>query len=79
VIRERSPVSVIVESPMIHLDAGHRAGVPGDIAFPKLVRTSAGRLSVAAAPLIPDKRDRLLDIPFTYWGVMPVTADDEDD
>jgi radical SAM superfamily enzyme YgiQ (UPF0313 family) len=30
-------------------------------------------------PYIPDKRDRLLDIPFRFWGVMPVTADDEDD
>ncbi|HEY4454004.1 MAG TPA: radical SAM protein [Pseudonocardiaceae bacterium] len=30
-------------------------------------------------PYIPDKRDRLLDVPFRFWGVMPVTADDEDD
>jgi hypothetical protein len=30
-------------------------------------------------PYIPDARDRLLDVPFRYWGVMPVTADDEED
>src|SRR5205823_35353 len=30
-------------------------------------------------PYIPDSRDRLLDVPFRFWGVMPVTADDETD
>lgn len=29
-------------------------------------------------PYIPDSRDRLLDTPFRFWGVMPVTARDED-
>ncbi len=29
-------------------------------------------------PYIPDARDRLLDIPFRFWGVMPVTAQDEE-
>lgn len=29
-------------------------------------------------PYIPDARDRLLDVPFRFWGVMPVTAQDED-
>ncbi|WP_189079436.1 B12-binding domain-containing radical SAM protein [Mangrovihabitans endophyticus] len=30
------------------------------------------------SPYIPDARDRLLDVPFRFWGVMPVTAADED-
>jgi pyruvate-formate lyase-activating enzyme len=29
-------------------------------------------------PYIPDDRDRLLNVPFRFWGVMPVTAQDED-
>ncbi|MFJ9630085.1 B12-binding domain-containing radical SAM protein [Streptomyces sp. NPDC091280] len=29
-------------------------------------------------PYIPDARDRLLDVPFRFWGVMPVTAQDEE-
>jgi radical SAM superfamily enzyme YgiQ (UPF0313 family) len=29
-------------------------------------------------PYIPDARDRLLDVPFRFWGVMPVTARDEE-
>lgn len=28
-------------------------------------------------PYIPDDRDRLLDVPFRFWGVMPVTAQNE--
>lgn len=30
-------------------------------------------------PYIPDARDRLLDVPFRFWGVLPTTARDEDD
>jgi radical SAM superfamily enzyme YgiQ (UPF0313 family) len=30
------------------------------------------------SPYIPDTRDRLLNVPFRFWGVMPVTAKDED-
>ncbi|MFE7318752.1 B12-binding domain-containing radical SAM protein [Streptomyces sp. NPDC057555] len=29
-------------------------------------------------PYIPDARDRLIDVPFRFWGVMPVTAKDEE-
>lgn len=29
-------------------------------------------------PYIPDARDRLLNVPFRFWGVMPVTARDEE-
>jgi radical SAM superfamily enzyme YgiQ (UPF0313 family) len=29
-------------------------------------------------PYIPDSRDRIVDVPFRFWGVMPVTAQDED-
>ena len=29
-------------------------------------------------PYIPDARDRILDVPFKFWGVMPVTAKDEE-
>lgn len=31
------------------------------------------------SPYIPDHRDRLLDVPFRFWGVMPVTASDDKD
>jgi radical SAM superfamily enzyme YgiQ (UPF0313 family) len=30
------------------------------------------------SPYIPDTRDRLLNVPFRFWGVMPVTAQDQD-
>lgn len=30
------------------------------------------------SPYIPDSRDRLLDVPFRFWGVMPVTAQDKE-
>jgi radical SAM superfamily enzyme YgiQ (UPF0313 family) len=29
-------------------------------------------------PYIPDARDRLLDVPFRFWGILPVTARDEE-
>jgi radical SAM superfamily enzyme YgiQ (UPF0313 family) len=29
-------------------------------------------------PYLPDPRDRLLNVPFRFWGVMPVTAQDEE-
>jgi len=30
------------------------------------------------SPYIPDSRDRLLKVPFRFWGVLPVTAQDEE-
>ncbi len=29
-------------------------------------------------PYIPDSRDRLLNVPFRFWGILPVTAQDDD-
>jgi hypothetical protein len=29
-------------------------------------------------PYIPDSRDRLLNVPFRFWGVLPVTAQDDE-